>query len=218
MRPDWWPNWEGQCAAIVGGGPSLTQAQVDKLKDRIHVVVVNTSYNLCLWADVLYSCDAIWWKYRNGAGDFKGLKVTQDDDALAIFPELRKITVKRDGVKIIHDFLMDTYGEVGGGGNSGFQTLNWLAQIGVKGILLLGIDMRTDGNGKNHWHGRHPDSGKFVMNNPSESNYRFWIENMTAAAPKIKALGIDVVNCSPTSALECFPKMTVDQALERWRL
>lgn len=218
-RPDWFPDWRDECAAIVAAGPSVKQDEVNLLKDRIHVVAINESNRLCPWADVLYSCDAKWWAYREGARDFKGLKITQDDEAIKQFPYLKKIQVKRSGkaTDIVHEFLMEQHGVVGGGGNSGFQTVNLLAQWGVKAMALLGFDY-TDFDGKIHWHGRHPDSGKHVMNNPSGSNYKLWISKMTEAAPKIKALGIDIINCSEKSALTCFPKMSVGQALERWGL
>lgn len=217
-RPDWFQDWDGECAAIVAAGPSVKQEEVDLLRDRIHVVAINESVRLCPWADALYSCDYKWWSYREGVKDFKGLKITQDDEAKMRFPELCKIQIKKTGNgSLIHDFQMDTYGVVGAGGNSGFQVLNLLAQWGVKAFALLGFDMRCF-DGKIHWHGRHPDSGKYVLNNPAQAAFDRWISHMTTAAPKINALGIDVVNCSAQSALQCFPKMTVQQALDRWHL
>lgn len=221
MRPEWWPDWEGECAAIVAAGPSVRKDQVELLKDRIHVVAINTSYELCPWADALYGCDAKWWASKKGVGSFKGIKIAMEDEAVKQFPELKQIKVRydeRNKRDVCHDFLMDKYGEVGGGGNSGFQALNWLAQLGVKAVALLGFDFRIDGNGKIHWHGRHADSGHYILHNPSESNFRLWIEKMNKAVPRIRALEMDVVNCSETSALECFPKMSVEDALRRWGL
>jgi len=217
-RPKWFPMWEGECAAIVAAGNSVKRNEVDMLKDRIHVVAINTSYELCKWADMLYACDSVWWQYKDGAKDFKGLKVTQaHEKVMEQWPEIKKVTIRRDHKAPCHDFIMDKYGEIGGGGNSGFQVLNLLAQFGVTAVALLGFDMAIIGE-KIHWHGRHPDSGKYIMNNPSEANFRVWRNNFIKAAPKLAALGIDVVNCSLESTLGCFPKMNVETALKRWGL
>lgn len=219
VRPDWWPNWQSQCVAVVGSGPSLRREQVDALKERIHVVAVNNSYELCPWADALYSCDAKWWKYKDGAKDFDGLKMAYADEAVKLYPDIKKINISKmtnnDATK---ELQMVEYNTVGGGGNSGFQVVNWLAQVGVSAIALLGFDMRVDGNGKAHWHGRHPDSGAHVLNNPYDEMMAFWVKHMTNAAPKLSRLDIDVVNCSDKTALTCFPKMSVEDALARWGL
>jgi len=211
-RPDWFPDWSGECVAIVGGGPSVNQAEVDKLKDRIHVIAVNSSYRLCKWADMLYACDNEWWKHAKGAKDFPGLRVTQDDVALKFFPDLKKVKIRRKN-EICHDLLMDNYGEIGGGGNSGFQSMNLALQFGATAIALLGFDF-CDFNGKIHWHGRHP----YPMNNPTGTAYTGWRKHMGRAAVLLKLRNIDVVNCSPISVLDCFPKMTTEEALRRWTL
>src|SRR5215467_2175986 len=140
-RPDWFPYWAGECVAIVGAGPSVTKDDVDKLRDRIHVIAINTSYKLCPWADILYSCDVDWWKLNKEALKFSGLKITQNDEAMKLFPELKKITIRRrNQQEIVHDFLMDTTGEIGGGGNGGFQMMNLSAQFGATAMLLVGFD------------------------------------------------------------------------------
>lgn len=227
VRPEWFPNWVGECAAVVAGGPSVTREHVGALKDRIHVVAINTSYELCPWADALYACDHNWWNLmahkvsKKQAPEFKGLKVTQDKEACKSFPELKKLELRRLAKgnidPICNELLMERYGEIGGGGNSGFQVVNWLVQVGISAIALIGFDFK-DFDGKIHWHGRHPDSGPFVLPNPSASNFTKWTNTMTAAAPRLHAFGVDVVNCSERSALECFPKMSVEKALERWGL
>jgi len=212
-KPDWFPDWQDECVAIVAAGPSINQADVDKLRDRIHVVAINESYKLCKWADILYSCDDAWWRLVNGAKDFPALKISQDKDAVARFPDIKRIKVKLVKGIIIHDLLMDEWGEVGGGGNSGFQCINLLAQSGVTAIALLGFDM-CNRNGQIHWHGRHPSP----MNNPIEYNYQQWRDRLHQVKPKLDVLGIDIVNCSPISTLQYYPRVSVDEMLARWGL
>jgi hypothetical protein len=55
---------------------------------------------------------------------------------------------------------------------------------------------------------RNPDIGRFLE----------WRKDLDRNAPKLSAHGIDVVNCSSVSALTAFPKLTIEQTLERWGL
>ena len=74
---DWWQDWRDECVAIVGAGPSAKTVGVEKLKNRIHVIAINESYQLCPWADILYSCDAEWWHLREQKiKEFAGMKMT----------------------------------------------------------------------------------------------------------------------------------------------
>ena len=214
-RPDWFPDWAGQYVAIIGGGPSIKRSDVDMLRDRLRVVVINESFQLAPWADVLYSCDNNWWQIRHVAlNKFNGLKVTQDDVAAQMFPDLKKIKLRPDGPGTYKKyFLMDEWGEVGSGQGSGFQVVNWMAQLAVKGMALLGFDGCTI-NDQMHWHGRH--QGR--LNNPNQSTFLAWKMWMENAAPKLRELSIDMVNCSMVSTIGCFPRFTVAATLERWKL
>lgn len=210
-RFDWWMDWRGECVAVVAGGPSLRNQNLSALRDRIHVAVVNESYQLCPWAEILYSCDNAWWQLRQvEVRKFRGLKIGFDSVGLT---EVKNIRIKKDrGDKWNNDLLVEEPGLVGSGGNSGFQLINLTAQMGATGIGLIGFDMRLDGG--IHWHGRHPNQ----LRNPDDERMREWRKNLDAVASKFKGNGIDLVNCSPVSALENYPKMTIDQMLERWGL
>ena len=211
----WWQDWRGECVAIVGAGPSAKTAGVEKLKDRIHVIAINESYRLCPWAEILYSCDADWWKLRAvEVANFPGIKLTLDDPANPIhFEGINKLKIaKHNNSEWINDFRFDVPGVVGSGGNSGFQMVNLAAQFGATGIALVGIDMRHSGDV--HWHGRHPSP----LRNPDVGQFLQWRKHLDGHAHKLFARGIDVVNCSHFSALTAFPTLTINQMLERWQL
>jgi len=215
---DWWPDWRGECVAIVAGGPSADKVGVDKLRDRMHVVVINESYRLCPWAEILYSCDGAWWNLNQvKVAKFAGLKIAWDVHPGLPQLKIKKIDIaqvrnKANELVYVYDLLLDDPGLVGSGGNSGFQVVNLAAQFGATGIALVGFDM-TDVGGV-HWHGPH----SYSLRNPDKTRFADWIKWMNLAAPKLKAAGIDVVNCSKLSALSCFPKVELEQMLERWRL
>ena len=214
-RPSWFPDWKDRYVAVVAGGPSIKRSEVDLLQGKLPVVVINESYQLAPWADALYSCDHLWWELRyQKVKDFGGLKITPDAVAVKKFPDLKRLKFREtkpgDPVKY---FIMDEWGEVGTGQNSGFQVVNWLAQLGVKGIMLLGYDGCTLGD-KLHWHGRHADR----LNNPTQAIFLAWKGWMENAAPKLRALGIEMINCSMYSTIGCFQRVEVAATLERWKL
>jgi hypothetical protein len=206
-KPDWYPNWEGQTCVLVASGPSAKRANISALFGRCKAIAINESYNLCLWADVLYACDANWWKYRLGVPNFKGLKISQDYlayDLFRIYPDIKQIAVDRNGNKL----LLNLSGVVGSGGNSGFQALNLAVQFGAKRIILVGYDMRVDKG--EHWHPRHP----MPMSNPHpRDNLPRWRAALDGAAGMLIALGVKVINCSDVSLLQAYPKMSIEEAI-----
>lgn len=96
---------------------------------------------------------------------------------------------------------------VHGGSNSGYQAVGLARHLGAlwedsfTRILLLGYDMQLTG-GKSHFFGDHPpeirnggDPGRFV------SAYRTIDPNQ---------YGIEIINCSRETALDMFPRSTID--------
>jgi len=101
----------------------------------------------------------------------------------------------------------DQFGVLGAGGNSGFQAVNLAAQTGAARIALVGFDMTISAGV--HWHGRH----KPGLNNPGHLVIDGWRRGLDAMAPKLAALGIEVVNCSAQSALKAYRHMSLEEAL-----
>lgn len=73
-------------------------------------------------------------------------------------------------------------------------------------IVLVGYDMTIERG--LHWHGAHEG-----LNNPQERNVLRWRRVIDDAAGTIKALGIPVYNASCGSALQAYPKLTLEEAL-----
>jgi hypothetical protein len=96
------------------------------------------------------------------------------------------------------------------GGNYG-NCLNLALLFGARRHLLIGFDM-SDAGGV-HWYGRNTWSGG---NNPGKSNFRRWIAAFEGAASQLRAIGAEVINTAPESALRCFPFKTIEQALADW--
>lgn len=208
---DWWKDWRGECVAIVASGPSTSREQVQLLRNRIHVVAIKQNVDLCPWADAVYGCDEPWWRSRRGLPEYEGLKLSYADKACSRYHGIKKIEITG---KQNDRILLQDPGVIGSGGNSGFQALNIVIQFGVSGIILVGFDM--DGKSKNpHWYGRNTASN---MSNPNENNFRRWRAAFSNNAGQLAELGIDIVNASTISALNCFRRAPISEALKGWGL
>jgi hypothetical protein len=92
------------------------------------------------------------------------------------------------------------------GANSGYQAINLAYLWGATRILLLGYDCKTI-NGKAHWFGQHPQG--LNRNQPLDE----WKRNFPQLAADLEAEGVEVINCSPDTALDCFERMDIDAAI-----
>lgn len=205
-------DWSGKAVAVIASGPSAKKSGYAALKGRLPTIAIKENVELAPWADVVYGCDAAWWKKRNGLPEFKGLKVTWkggNQFPAPPYPDIKHIEITVTG----DELLFEPTGKVGSGGNSGFQALNLAVQFGANRILLIGFDMH-DRSGA-HWYGRNnwPQG-----NNPTEDNFRRWRRAFEWAAPKLKARGIEVINASNGTMLRCFECRTVEQAMSVWNV
>ena len=204
--------WEGETVAILAGGHSLTQAQVDYVKGKCKVIAINSSYLLAPWADLLYFCDDRWYtqcghKDRKEFKEFNGIKVT-----------LRNLSMPEDIMKLDHrggtGLCLESDGLMTGS-NSGYQCMGLAFHLGANRQLLLGYDMKIV-NGKSHWHGGHKKDIEHSSGNRPDHvvlayktlEFTMLPKFLTIVEPLEKA-GIEVINCTPDSALECFPKASL---------
>lgn len=204
-------EWRGDDVVVLASGPSLTQEQCDQVRRwraaaaRRRVIAINTTYQRALWADVLFACDRPWWDEYHAkvvAAKFEGALWTQDVDAARKY-ELNMISSmplpglgKRAG--IIHQ-----------GQNGGYQAVNLAYQTGAARIILLGFDMKGS-----HWHGDHPKP----LTNPRPDLFALYIRNFAVMARDLRNTDAKVINCTPDSALDCFPTMSLEQMLAQGAL
>lgn len=187
--------WPGRTAAILASGPSMSQAVADQVRAAaIPAIAVNDTYRLAPWADMLYAADEAWWAVHPTALDFAGLKVS-----VGTFNGVHRL--RHTGVA---GFDPDP-ACVRTGSNSGYQAVHIAVQAGAARILLCGFDMRGE-----HWFGRHPAG----LANSNEALFAKFRKHFAELAPLLPGLGVEIVNCTPGSALACFPTSTLDQQLQ----
>lgn len=163
------------------------------------VIAINDAYQMAPWATYHYFCDAKWWEWHKDRLDyqaFRGQRICHDD---VVEPGILRVKGKdNEGMSESQDLIHT-------GKNSGYQALNIALLMGATRILLLGYDMKIARSGAAHWFGDHPDGIR--------SNYPGWWTYYSVAAEQLERLGIEVINCSPDTALNCFPRMSLESAL-----
>lgn len=211
--------FEGRTVAIIATGPSLKQADVD-LCWQLPAIAVNNGFEYAPWAVMLYSSDAkFWMEYWNkgrlggaGAGRFNGYKVTVADGGRE-FRAPGMLVVGNGG-----DYGFDERPDhLRTGKNSAAAAAHLAAQAGAARILLLGCDAKApldrEGRavrGQSHAFGDH--RGSAGRCDPS-TGYPHFLAGWEHLAPALAARGVKVVNCSPDSAIDCFPRMPLAQCL-----
>ena len=201
--------------AILASGPSLTAddcaaVRAWRVEDqaRRRVMAINTTFRSALWADYLYAADREWWRHYAAEvlATFRGECWTQDQPSARDYG-LRYIYARPRAGLCREPWVIHHGGY--GVGNSGFQALNLAYHLGARRMILLGYDMRgAPRDGRMH---HHPDHPKRV--DKGAMPFAAWRANMPSIADPLRAEGIDVVNCSPISALTCFRRASLADAL-----
>lgn len=196
-------EWEGETCVVLASGPSMSQEVADTVRDRCRTIVVNSTYLLAPWADMLYAADVLWWKANPEALKFAGRRVSILSNVNNDM-EFEEVDYVESGG---YGLLDPRPTHVRTGKNSAYQAMHIAVHMGVRRILMCGINMRAL-DGKEHWHPDHPHGvGKTMP-------FNLWIEMFNQVAPLLRARDIEVINCTPDSALHCFKQMRLEKALE----
>lgn len=197
-------TWQNETVVILASGPSLTPEAATYARARAdRVIAINESWSLCPNADVLYAADSAWWINRApSVEEFKGARWSCD---LGWFNKTPPPNVTLAPVKPGAAITLD--GPISTGKNSSFQAMHLAVRWGAKRIVFVGLDMTAANGG--HWHADHGPG----LRNTEERTYTLFRAAFESAAPELAALGVEVINASPSSALDCFRKIPLREAL-----
>lgn len=190
-------RWAEFCI-VTATGPSLTPDVAEACRG-FNIVAVSDAYRMLPFADALYSSDARWWNHHHGCPDFAGEKWSSHGNER----DNNKIpTAQKYGLHLVRGaadegFSLDP-SRIHYLNNSGCQAIGLAIHfLGQRGrIALVGFDMRVV-EGKRHFFGNHPPEMH------RETNYRGWFAMIERAA-KMLPPQIEIINCTPGSALTCF--------------
>lgn len=194
------PLCPGGTVVCLACGPSLTAADVNHCRGKATVLAINDSWRLAPWADALIASDAAWWHHHRGASAFPGLKFSLDKAAASV-PGV--VVLKNTGDKGIE---LDPTG-LRTGRNTGAAAINLAVHFGATRIILLGYDMEVQAKGPTHWFGDHP------LGLRNHSPYPLFRQMIATMADPLRDAGVEVINCSRHTALDCFPCRPLDEVL-----
>lgn len=206
----------------IASGPSLTQADVDYVRGKARVIVVNDNYLVAPWADYLWASDYEWWiAIPNGWKDrhldllsyvdFRGARCTLDLSAASEFGLHYIVSRNETG--------LNRQGEINHGSHSGHAAIAFAYWLGAKRIILLGYDL----GGEGHWFGKHPkvrrvhpitgQEYEVDLERTTPACFETWCKEMEPLARDLREAGVEVVNCTRTTALTCFPRAALEDVL-----
>lgn len=209
-------EWQGETCAVLGGGPSMSAEVAALIRGRCRAIAVNNAGvpfvnakgrsmpALAPWADVLYAADRMWWHNNRAAAEgFAGIKATVMPSGYHDFSVLVAGThILGNGGPLGFDDRPD---HVMTGFNSGYQAMHLAAHLGAKRVLLCGFDMHSKRG--EHWFGDHRWRAGYA------SRHSLFVDAFTRGAPEFVRRGVEVINCTPGSALTCFPFVDLKEAL-----
>jgi len=216
MKPRY-PTVRAPAWIILASGPSqnaedietVRLARAELLGAGLRVLAINNQGFAAPWADVWYSHDAAWWstytdttKFPDHAAllrAFPGERACWDDFGIpyGARPIPREKPVDGLGLEGVRS-----------GCNSGFQAINLAFLRGAKTIIGTGYDMQHTG-GKRHNHADHPAPlGNFSAGMPEMCR-----RHMGTLAGPLRELGVRVINATRETALTCFERMSLADAI-----
>jgi len=200
--------WQGQVVCILGGGPSLKEANWLRMhslfsKFGIRTIACNDGYQLG-WPDAVFFGDYRWAEIHHNLPAFQqyqGMKIACEADCIR-FPEIL-VLERRPLMFRLEPHLCGWYS------NTGISAINLAVKLGAKAILLLGFDMKLK-EGVSNWYTKLKDPVS------AEEVYHRFLKHAAKLASDMKEVCPDtpVINCTPDSALTVFPQMQLTSALD----
>lgn len=191
--------WAGETVVILASGSSMNERVAREVYNSgLPSIAINNTFKLAPFASMIYAADKEWWLHPSNA------------EVFSLTGMLVSVSQVNDKVLRLRNTGKNGYDpephSVRTGGNSGYQALHIAISAGAKRVLLVGYNM-----GGPHWHGRHLPG---LRESPQEHYGRFRQSFDTIVKPAAD-LGVEVLNCTPGTALKAFPLRCLEDELCR---
>ena len=205
---------EPRVGAIVCTGPSLTLEQVQKVK-RFKTFGANRAFQFDL--DIIAGCNwTFWHHYWERIKNFRCQKWATLDHDMVRHLDVNLIESRfMPGLSTDKSYIAHHHG-------TGPQLINLALHYGCNVMLLIGWDMRYPGKvdrynykGKRHFFGEDALTSKhWPIYVAQDGTLDGLMKEMVTIHPE--DYGIQIINCTPGSAMTCFPMMDLDDAIRRY--
>lgn len=200
----------------IGTGPSLSLEQIESARRKEFALFgCNNVHQIVPDLDVLFATNAQWWDFywgrNDGPREHKCEKWTNNDESAHKY-QLNFIRgVDRPALSVKPDRIHH-------GHSSGFCLVNLAFLMGAARIVLLGYDLKYapdyDGRERHigcaprHYFGEYPGA---LQHWPKVSVEKGIHVQLLKQYETVAAQGaVEIINCTPGSAIDCFPRNTID--------
>ena len=198
--------------ACIGTGPSLTQEQIQSARNKgFRLFACNDAIRWAPDAALLHACNWQWWDRRwPEVKDLPCEKWTTRKESAEKYGISYIAEVNRPGLstdpKLLHH-----------GHSSGFQLVGQAYRAGADRIVLIGYDMKFApdydgkskqiGSGPRHFFGEYEPE---LQHWPSVRVQQGRHVELIALYESVAKQGlVEIINCTPGSALNCFPRVDI---------
>lgn len=204
---------------MIGGGPSVASQNIEALRGH-RVIAVNSSWVLAPFADIVFFGDGRWWRAESEcsrrlhrglpepaaqygelllASGYVGRIVTCAESVHDRAPILKLHKMRLPGLSTDPRSVVMRR-------TSMTAAINLAVHLGVKSIVLLGLDGKPAIDGRTHHHEHHP----------WDQRTNCWMEQLEDLASIVRPLlnlGIEVINANPDSAVKLWPIVPLQDCL-----
>jgi hypothetical protein len=203
-------DWAGLTAVVMGNGTSVEGMDLSILdQPHVRVCVANGGYRRYPRAAQLMCSDRHWLKANShDLTDFLGATIVVTRPEAVVKDDPRMVVVGRQFIEKVNGDIFGNPGILTEGHNSTTTNISACVLRGVSRIVLLGVDLKTGPNNKRR-------AEETLLDNPALAVERYarQVRHISKQAYWVKQRGIEVFNCSPKSELECYPYITLEDAL-----
>lgn len=211
-RSDPLPDWKGQDAFIIGGGPSLRVFDFQKLSGK-NTIGCNQAFrlgsdlcNICVWGD-----EKFWESYKgmtandkgSGLETYQGWVVTNFTFGKSPASWLKSYPRLDDG--------LGTGETLGWNFNSGCAATNLALILGARRVFLLGFDMTNSNPANSHWH-------QWSLESQCEQHYQRFNYGFGSVARDLPTLfpRASIINVTDgSSRLKHFSRATMEEVFNQ---
>lgn len=203
----------GRTAVVIGNGTSLLDPEwtyrlrYAKAHRGAYLMVANGGFSAFPFADCLMCSDRHWLAGNPDFRPFGGERiiVTSPRAAAAVVrrdPRMREIRRAYIDSNKAHDIFGNPR-VLYEGHTSTTTNISAAVLMGVKRIVLVGIDLAPGPDGRRRLYDETRDTEA-----AARTRYSKQVRHFKLFVSPLRLKGVEVVNCSPRSALDCWPYAT----------
>jgi len=177
---------------ITACGPTLEPELVEQVKGTLPLIAVSDTIRLFPWADEMLAIDRGWWERRSANANVEASSARR-------WAGVKACQYYGDRFRL-NRFVKSPMP------TSGHGALMLAYSLGYRRMLLAGFTMGGN-NGSDH----------FFKDTKFGNSFPHWVKRMRLLHEVYTRKGVEIVNCTPYSALDFIPFVPIKEAVSGYR-